>query len=85
MTSMAELKPQHFLWDVEDGIATVRLEPAGAQEPADLRQSYAELRDTVPATSRYADDVDVVVVAGARRQLLLGRRRARDHRPARRR
>ena len=38
MTSMAELKPQHFLWQVDDGIATVRLESPRAQEPADVRQ-----------------------------------------------
>ena len=61
MTSMAELKPQHFLWDVEDGIATVRLDRPGRKNPLTF-DSYAELRDTFRDLA-YADDVDVVVVA----------------------
>ena len=61
MTSMAELKPQHFLWDVDDGIATVRLDRPERKNPLTF-DSYAELRDTFRALA-YADDVDVVVVA----------------------
>jgi len=61
MTSMAELKPQHFLWDVEDGIATVRLDRPERKNPLTF-DSYAELRDTFRNLA-YADDVDVVVVA----------------------
>jgi enoyl-CoA hydratase/carnithine racemase len=61
MTSMAELKPQHFLWDVEDGIATVRLNRPERKNPLTF-DSYAELRDTFRNLA-YADDVDVVVVA----------------------
>ena len=38
---------------------------------------------TRSARSRDADDVQAVVIDRRRRQLLLGRRRARDHRPAR--
>ena len=45
MTSMAELKPQHFLWQVEDGIATVRLDRPERKNPLTF-DSYAELRDT---------------------------------------
>jgi enoyl-CoA hydratase/carnithine racemase len=61
MTSMAELKPEHFLWDVEDGIATVRLNRPERKNPLTF-DSYAELRDTFRNLA-YADDVDVVVVA----------------------
>jgi enoyl-CoA hydratase/carnithine racemase len=61
MTSMAELKPQHFLWEVEDGIATVRLDRPERKNPLTF-DSYAELRDTFRNLA-YADDVDVVVVA----------------------
>ena len=61
MTSMADLKPQHFLWDVEDGIATVRLDRPERKNPLTF-DSYAELRDTFRNLA-YADDVDVVVVA----------------------
>ncbi|HEX6657660.1 MAG TPA: enoyl-CoA hydratase-related protein, partial [Ilumatobacter sp.] len=57
---MAELKPQHFLWDVEDGIATVRLDRPERKNPLTF-DSYAELRDTFRNLA-YADDVDVVVV-----------------------
>ena len=42
---------------------------------------YAELRDTFRALA-YADDIKAVVIGVERRQLLLGRRRARHHRPA---
>jgi enoyl-CoA hydratase/carnithine racemase len=58
---MAELKPQHFLWDVEDGIATVRLDRPERKNPLTF-DSYAELRDTFRNLA-FADDVDVVVVA----------------------
>jgi enoyl-CoA hydratase/carnithine racemase len=61
MTSMAELKPQHFLWEVEDGIATVRLNRPERKNPLTF-DSYAELRDTFRNLA-YADDVAVVVVA----------------------
>jgi enoyl-CoA hydratase/carnithine racemase len=61
MTSMAELKPQHFLWDVENGIATVRLDRPERKNPLTF-DSYAELRDTFRNLA-FADDVDVVVVA----------------------
>jgi len=58
---MAELKPHHFLWDVDDGIATVRLDRPERKNPLTF-DSYAELRDTFRNLA-YADDVDVVVVA----------------------
>ena len=61
MTSMAELKPHHFLWDVDDGIATVRLDRPERKNPLTF-DSYAELRDTFRNLAN-ADDVNVVVVA----------------------
>ena len=60
MISMADLKPQHFLWQVDDGIATVRLNRPERKNPLTF-DSYAELRDTFRALP-YADDVDVVVI-----------------------
>jgi enoyl-CoA hydratase/carnithine racemase len=56
---MAALKPKHFLWSVEDGVASVRLDRPERKNPLTF-ESYAELRDTFRALV-YADDVDVVV------------------------
>ncbi len=61
MTALATLKPQHFLWDVKDRIATVRLNRPDRKNPLNF-ESYAELRDTFRALA-YADDVDVVIFA----------------------
>ena len=56
---MADLKPTHFLWDVEDRIARVRLNRPDRKNPLTF-ESYAELRDTFRDLV-YADDIDVVV------------------------
>jgi enoyl-CoA hydratase/carnithine racemase len=61
MTSMADLEPQHFLWQSSDGVATIRLNRPERKNPLTF-DSYAELRDTFRALP-YADDVDVVVFA----------------------
>ena len=61
MTQMAGLKPQHFLWDATDRIATIRLNRPDRKNPLTF-ESYAELRDTFRALV-YADDIDVVVFA----------------------
>ncbi|MBW7945744.1 MAG: enoyl-CoA hydratase family protein [Sphingomonadaceae bacterium] len=58
MTQMAGLKPAHFLWEVEDRIARVRLDRPERKNPLTF-ESYAELRDTFRALV-YADDVDAV-------------------------
>jgi enoyl-CoA hydratase/carnithine racemase len=58
---MAELAPRHFLWNYDDGIATIRLNRPERKNPLTF-ESYAELRDTFRALT-YADDVDVVVIA----------------------
>lgn len=56
---MAGLKPKHFLWRVEDRVATVRLDRPERKNPLTF-ESYAELRDTFRDLV-YADDIDVVV------------------------
>ena len=61
MASMAELQPQHFLWQVDERVATVRLNRPDRKNPLTF-ESYAELRDTFRALVD-ADDVDVVVFA----------------------
>lgn len=61
MTEMAGLEPKHFLWEVEDRVATVRLNRPDRKNPLTF-DSYAELRDTFRALP-YASDVDVVVFA----------------------
>ncbi len=61
MTSMTNLQPGHFLWEVNDHVATIRLNRPERKNPLTF-ESYAELRDTFRALP-YADDVDVVVFA----------------------
>lgn len=61
MTELASLKPQHFLWEVRNQIATVRLNRPDRKNPLTF-DSYAELRDMFRALVD-ADDVDVVVFA----------------------
>ena len=61
MTAMAGLKPTHFLWEVTERVAVVRLNRPDRKNPLTF-DSYAELRDMFRALV-YADDVDVVVFA----------------------
>ena len=61
MTSLAAFKPQHFLWEVGDRVATIRLNRPDRKNPLTF-ESYAELRDTF-RNLVYATDVDVVVFA----------------------
>lgn len=61
MTEMAGLAPRHFLWEVRDRIAVIRLNRPNRKNPLTF-DSYAELRDTFRALP-YASDVDVVVFA----------------------
>ena len=58
-TSMTDYAPHHFLWEVHDRVATIRLNRPERKNPLTF-ESYAELRDTFRALP-YADDVDVVV------------------------
>lgn len=59
MTTLAGLKPQHFLWSVEERVATIRLNRPDRKNPLTF-ESYAELRDTFRALA-HADDIDVVI------------------------
>ncbi len=61
MAAMAGLRPVHFLWEVVDRVAVVRLNRPERKNPLTF-ESYAELRDTFRALV-YATDVDVVVLA----------------------
>ncbi|MEZ5779762.1 MAG: enoyl-CoA hydratase family protein [Paracoccaceae bacterium] len=61
MTELAGLCPRHFLWEVSDRIATIRLDRPDRKNPLTF-DSYAELRDTFRALP-YATDVDVVILA----------------------
>ncbi len=61
MTELAQFQPRHFLWNVRDRIATVRLNRPERKNPLTF-ESYAELRDTFRSLV-YASDVDVVVFA----------------------
>ena len=61
MSNLANLKPLHFGWQVDDRVATIKLTRPERKNPLTF-ESYAELRDTFRALA-YADDVDVVVFA----------------------
>ena len=74
MTELAGLKPKHFLWEVEDRIAVVRLNRPERKNPLTF-DSYAELRDTFRALP-YADGCGRGGLRLERRQFLFGRRRA---------
>jgi enoyl-CoA hydratase/carnithine racemase len=59
MTTMAGLKPSHFLWRMDGGVAAIRLNRPERKNPLTF-ESYAELRDMFRALV-YADDVHAVV------------------------
>ncbi len=61
MSDMTSLSPDHFLWRVEKGVATVQLDRPDRKNPLTF-ESYAELRDTFRALA-YADDIKAVVLA----------------------
>ncbi|MGQ0610620.1 MAG: enoyl-CoA hydratase family protein [Paracoccaceae bacterium] len=60
MTKMEGLRPRHFLWQLDDGVATLRLNRPERKNPLTF-DSYAELRDTFRALSA-ASDVRAVVL-----------------------
>jgi enoyl-CoA hydratase/carnithine racemase len=59
MTTMAGLKPSHFLWRMDGSVAAIQLNRPERKNPLTF-ESYAELRDTFRALV-YADDVHAVV------------------------
>jgi enoyl-CoA hydratase/carnithine racemase len=60
---LAGYRATHFLWRVEQGVATITLNRPERKNPLTF-DSYAELRDLF-GQLRYATDVHAVVVAGA--------------------
>ncbi|NJM82204.1 MAG: enoyl-CoA hydratase family protein [Tabrizicola sp.] len=60
MTRMANHRPEHFLWEMRDTVALIRLNRPDRKNPLTFA-SYAELRDTFRALAS-AEDVDVVVL-----------------------
>ena len=61
--NLSDLKPAHFRWDCDNGVATITLNRPERKNPLTF-QSYAELRDTFRDLG-YADDVHAVVITGA--------------------
>jgi enoyl-CoA hydratase/carnithine racemase len=59
----ASFAPEHFLWTLEGGVATVTLNRPERKNPLTF-ESYAELRDTFRDLV-YTPEVKAVVVAGA--------------------
>jgi enoyl-CoA hydratase/carnithine racemase len=58
-SSMAGLKPRHFIWRVDKGVARIQLACPDRKNPLTF-ESYAELRDTFRDLV-YADDIHAVV------------------------
>ncbi|MCB0346692.1 MAG: enoyl-CoA hydratase family protein [Bdellovibrionales bacterium] len=59
---LAHFKPQHYLWQLSSGVATVTLNRADKKNPLTF-ESYAELRDLF-RNLVYASDVKAVVFTG---------------------
>jgi enoyl-CoA hydratase/carnithine racemase len=58
-----DLRPRHFLWQVDDKIATITLNRPERKNPLTF-ETYAELRDTFRQLA-LASDIKVVVLTGA--------------------
>jgi enoyl-CoA hydratase/carnithine racemase len=61
--SLNGYRASHFKWEARDGVATITLNRPERKNPLTF-DSYAELRDLF-GQLKYADDVHVVVLAGA--------------------
>jgi len=61
--TLSDYKAEHFLWDCDQGVATITLNRPERKNPLTF-ESYAELRDLFRSLV-YADDVHVVVIKGA--------------------
>ena len=59
----ATFRPEHFLWQFADGVATITLNRPERKNPLTF-ESYAELRDTFRALTE-APQVKVVIIRGA--------------------
>lgn len=62
-TSLAGYQANHFLFEVQEGVATLTLDRPERKNPLTF-ESYAELRDLFRELV-YADDVKAVVIVGA--------------------
>ena len=60
---LATYQAQHFLWQLEEAVATITLNRPERKNPLTF-ESYAELRDLFRAL-QYAEDVRAVVLCGA--------------------
>ncbi|HTP99414.1 MAG TPA: enoyl-CoA hydratase family protein [Casimicrobiaceae bacterium] len=60
---LAGYEASHFLWEAQDGVATITLNRSERRNPLTFA-SYAELRDLF-VRLKHADDVKAVVIAGA--------------------
>ena len=69
---------EHFLLEVADKVATVTINRPERKNPLTF-ESYAELRDTFRGFGG-RKDIQAIHLTGGRRQFLLRRRRAGDHR-----
>ena len=61
--TLGDYQPEHFLFAVEQGVATLTLNRPERKNPLTF-DSYAELRDLFRALA-YADDVKAIVITGA--------------------
>jgi enoyl-CoA hydratase/carnithine racemase len=61
--TLSDYQAQHFLWQVKDTVACITLNRPERKNPLTF-DSYAELRDLLRRLP-YAEDIKVVVVAGA--------------------
>ncbi|MDX2008327.1 MAG: enoyl-CoA hydratase family protein [Meiothermus sp.] len=61
--TLSDYKPQHFLWALESGVATLTLNRPERKNPLTF-ESYQEMRELFGALV-YAKDVKVVVLSGA--------------------
>jgi len=59
----ADFTPEHFGWEVADGVATLTLNRPDRKNPRTF-ESYGEMRDTFREL-QYADDVHAIVITGA--------------------
>ena len=62
-TTLADYKPDHFLWEVEGSVATLTLNRPDRKNPLTF-ESYAEMRDLFRQLN-YVDDIHAVVIQGA--------------------
>ena len=63
LMTMQDYQAQHFLWQCDDGVATITLNRPERKNPLTF-ESYAELRECFRQLV-YADDVHAVVLTGA--------------------